>query len=427
MQVVVEETSALGRKVVIQVPVETVSAAEKQKIKELSKSVKMNGFRSGNVPENVIKKKFGKQAYKEVVSEILESSVKEALEDNDLRPVAMPSVDEINDNPNEDLKFTLNLEVFPNLDMNNFADLEVKKPAADISDEDIDTGISRLQEQFAAWEAKDGAAEEGDRVKIDFDGFIDGEPLENGSGKDHDLELGAKQFIEGFEDGLVGTSKGDSKELNLKFPENYGEASIAGKDVLFKVTIKEVEKKKLADLDEDFAKKIGLEDGDVEKIREKVKTNMEEYLGRVIETKVRDNVLDAIVAKYEIELPKTLVDRELENLKKESDSNKVEQTEEQAQEEANKRVKVSLILEHVISEHKLTPDEARVKEKLNEVISMLGGNFQLVQQVLNNSKDFYNNIRQQALADQATDFILEKSNVVEEKTTFKEITGESGE
>ena len=268
-------------------------------------------------------------------------------------------------------------------------------------------------------------AEDGDQVKIDFEGFVEGEPLKNGSGKDHALELGAKQFIPGFEDGLIGMAKGDTTELNLTFPENYGDAEISGKNVLFKVSINTVEQKKRAELDEEFAKKIGLEDGEIDKIREKVKSNMKDYLEKTVETKVRDNVLEALVTDYKIELPETLINRELENFKKERSADNQETLEEdKLLEEARKRVQVSLVLEHVITEHKLTPDEDRVRVKLNEVISMLGGNFQMVQQLLNNSSDFYNNIRQQVLADQATDLILEKAKIISEASTFKEITGE---
>ncbi|MBT6206847.1 MAG: hypothetical protein HOI53_02370, partial [Francisellaceae bacterium] len=166
-------------------------------------------------------------------------------------------------------------------------------------------------------------------------------------------------------------------------------------------------------------------DGEIDKIREKVKSNMKDYLEKTVETKVRDNVLEALVTDYSIELPETLVNREIENFKKERSADNQETLEEdKLLEEARKRVQVSLVLEHVITEHKLTPDEDRVRVKLNEVISMLGGNFQMVQQLLNNSSDFYNNIRQQVLADQATDLILEKAKIISEASTFKEITGE---
>ncbi len=264
MSVSVEKTSNLGRRLTIEVPAANIQKEEQNRLKDLSKNLRLEGFRKGKVPANYIQQKFGTQIHQEAVSNVLQQSLNDALKEQNLRPANRPNVEELDAKKDADLKYIVSFEVYPEVELQDFAQIELEKEVAAITDEDVQSGIKKLQDQFATWaDVTDRPAQLGDKLVIDFVGLLNGEPFEHGSANDQPIELGSKAFIPGFEEGLVGVSVGADTTLQVTFPADYGAENLAGKAVEFKVKVKSMQGKQPAPVDEAFAARIGIAEKDV--------------------------------------------------------------------------------------------------------------------------------------------------------------------
>jgi trigger factor len=423
MKVSVETTSNLGRKVTVAIPSADVEAKKKEKIKKVASTMKIDGFRKGKIPTSFLQQKYSKQIHGDAVVELIESSLQNALRQEKLVPVDVPAVEAITDEHGKDLQYTAKFEIFPEIELQDFSSIELSRFIADITAEDIDKGIESLQEQFATWKAVDKTAAEGDKLIIDFVGSIDGVPFKGGDGKNVPIEIGAKKFIPGFEEGLVGAKMGEERDLFVTFPEEYGVAELAGKPAKFATAIHSIESKELATVDEEFAKKIGIQDGDVAKIRDKIKTNMEGYLASIVQEDLRNQVADKLIEINKFDIPNALVEKEktaiLENRKdQEVDMVKLE-------EDAMKKIQLGLILNKVISKHNLQPDEARIKNKIMELSSMFGGNVDLIKRIYKDSDKLLANVKNSVLTDQALDLAIEYATKQDISSTFYDIANRS--
>lgn len=429
MQVSVENTSSLGRRLTVEIPASKVSAEKTSRMTDLSKSVRLDGFRKGKVPQAVIEKRFGKQVHQETIAKLLEESLKDALDQENLRPAGRPMFEEIKDEAGQDLQYIVSFDIFPEIDLGDCKEIALEKPVAEISQEDIDIGIKRLQEQFSDWQECTREAKLGDQVTIDFVGSIDDVPFENGSAQDVKLELGSGQFIPGFEDQLVGVKAGDSRDLQVTFPEDYNAKDLAGKEAVFKVDVKVVAEKQEAAVDEAFAKRIGIQDGDVEKIQDTIRENLTKFMGELVMKHMREAALEALLGQYPIEVPKSLVDQEVESiqedLKRRQGPNALEeQSPEALEQEAEKRVRLGLLLNEVIRVNKLQTDEARVRSKINEMSAMFG-NTQFIENMYYQSKELLQSVQHSVLTEQAAEWIVEHATITEKPSTFKDIAEKS--
>lgn len=428
MQVSVETTSNLGRKLTVGIPSDKVESAVETKLKDAAKNIRIDGFRPGKVPMREVRRRFGPSVRQEVVGELIQQSFYEAITQEKLQPAGMPAIEEATNEKGKDVEFVATFEVFPEIELNNIDGETIEKPVAEIVETDVDDMIETLLKQRATFEPKDGAAAMDDEVTIDFVGTKDGEVFEGGSAEGTKLKLGSGQMIPGFEDGLVGAVKGDEKVLDLTFPEDYQSEELKGADVQFKVTVQEVSESITPEVNEEFIKSFGVEEGTDEAFRENIKKNMTKELDNAVKAKVKNQVMDALVAKNEIDCPKALIDQEINRQKQQmfqqfgggANLDLDLLPNDMFEERAEKSVKLGLLFSEVMKALEITqadPDKvkafiedmASTYEKPEEVINWYYGNQEQLQQ-----------IESAVLEDQVVEAMLEKATVTEKACSYQE-------
>ena len=429
MQVSVETTSGLERRMTVQIPKDKLDSQVQAKLKQLAKRAKIQGFRPGKVPMNVIKQRYGGQVEQEVMGELIQSSYMEALDQENLRPAGMPQIQpaEGGDESGE-VSYTATFEVYPEITIQGLDGINVERPALEIGEQDIDEMLETIRKQRKEWKEADKAAEEGDRVVIDFEGFMNGESFEGGTAKDYPLELGAKRMIPGFEDQLVGIKSGEERTLSLQFPAEYHSKDLAGKDVEFKVTAQKVETPELPELNEDFVKSFGVTDGGLQAFRDQVKSNMEREAEQKIRTQVKQQVLDGILEKNPVELPKVLIDNEVNGLIQQqrqamgmSEANQAQDIDPKLfEDQARRRVALGLILSELVKQNDLKVEPA----KLRKTIENIAASYEHPEEVVKyyyGDKERLSEIENLALEDEAIDWVVTQASVTDKKVTFNEL------
>ena len=381
MRVSVETTSGLERRLTVGVPADRVDTAVDKRLQEAARNVRLPGFRPGKVPMRVMQQRFGAGVRQEVLGEVISQSFQEAVISENLRPAGQPSIEARKMDVGQDVEYTATFEVFPTLEVSTLDDLSVEKPVADVTDADIDDIVEVFRKQQGKLVTSERAAAEGDTVVIDFEGFRNGEAFEGGAGEGTSLELGSGRMIPGFEDGLVGASAGEEKVLKLTFPEDYQNEDLAGADVEFKVQVKEVQELELAPVDAALFAQYGLEEGTEEEFRAEVKQNMERELRNAIEASVKNQVMDAVVAAHDdLELPASLIAQEVNAMRQQMfqqfgggapqdmDLSSV-LPDEMFSEQAERRVKLGLVVAEMIGQFELTAEPAKVREAIEDIAS----------------------------------------------------------
>ncbi|MDX1519534.1 MAG: trigger factor [Gammaproteobacteria bacterium] len=437
MEVSLENTGALERRMQIAVPEELITSKVQSKLENLSRTTRIQGFRPGKVPMKVIRSRFGDQVRKEVVSEVLQSSFQEAIVEKKLRPAGMPTIDPIKADSGEGLSYTATFEVYPELELAPVEAIEIERPVAKIGPDDIEKMIGLLQKQNSTLETCDREAVEGDVLVIDFEGKIDGEVFDGGSATDFQVELGSKRLIEGFEQGLIGARAGEQRQLDLKFPKEYQKADLAGKAVTFNVTVKEVKAVKLPELDENFFKLFGVTDGGLEAFREEVRTNMEREAGKSSQNRVRDAILDKLFEQNQFEVPRVMLEAEskrlLDEMKEQMTSRGMDASmlkdlaPDTYEEQARKRVSLQLILSEIIKQNGMKADPNRVRA----LIEQHAANYEDPGAIVNwyyADKNRLAEVEALALEGEVIDWILAKCKVKDVEIPFDEImnTGQTG-
>ena len=381
MRVSVETMSGLERRVTVGVPADRVDSAVQKRLQEAASNVRLPGFRPGKVPMRVMQQRFGAGVRQEVLGEVISQSFQEAVMSENLRPAGQPSIEARKMGAGQDVEYTATFEIFPTVEVKGIDDLVIEKPTAQVTDADIDNIIDVFRKQQGALVVAERAAEEGDTVTIDFEGFRDDEPFEGGKGEDTALELGSGRMIPGFEDGLVGAKANDNKVLNLTFPEDYQSEDLAGAAVEFKVLVKEVKTLELAPIDNALFAQYGLADGTEEEFRVEVRQNMERELRNAVEASVKTQVMDAIATAHEsIELPTSLIAQETQAMRQQmfqQFGGGVPQDmdltsilpDEMFSDQAERRVKLGLVVAEMISQYELTAEPAKIRERIEEIAS----------------------------------------------------------
>ena len=381
MRVSVETTSGLERRLTVGVPADRVDSAVDKRLQDAARNVRLPGFRPGKVPIKVMKQRFGAGVRQEVLGEVISQSFQEAVMSENLRPAGQPSIEARKMDAGQDVEYTATFEVFPAVEVNSLDDLSIEKPVADVTDADIDDIIEVFRKQQGKLVDVERAAAEGDTVIIDFQGFRDGEAFDGGSGEGTALELGSGRMILGFEDGLIGASADEEKTLNLTFPEDYQSEDLAGADVEFKVQVKTVQELELAPVDEALFSQYGLSEGTEEDFRAEVKQNMERELRNAVEASVKNQVMDAIVAAHaDLELPSALIGQEINAMRQQmfqqfggAAPQDLDLTtilpDEMFSEQAERRVKLGLVVAEMISQYELSAEPAKVREAIEDIAS----------------------------------------------------------
>jgi trigger factor len=425
MQVSLETTGGLERRMKVQVPAERVEREVEEQLKSLTKKAKVDGFRPGKVPLKVLRERFGDQVRSDVVRDLLQSSFNEALAQQKLNPAGGPRIDSINTAPGKDLEFTAVFEIYPEVKLKGTEGIKLERPVAEVTPGDVDAMLDNLRRQRATWEQVSRAAADGDRVQIDFEGFLGGTPFPGGKGEKVQVVLGEKRMLPDFEKGLLGIKAGESREFDVNFPADYHAAEMAGKQARFKVSAHAVDGRVLPELDEAFCRSFGVEEGGVEKLRAEVADNMRRELEDTVRRKLKDQALDALLNANKLDLPKALVDEEIERLRQDAlvrigvrDPKKAsELPRELFQEQAVKRVSLGLLVGEIITQQRLTVEPKRVDERLQRMAGEYSKPAEAVRSFRANA-DIMRQVETVVLEEQAVDWLLEQAKVTEKPTTF---------
>ncbi|WEJ63696.1 trigger factor [Thiomicrorhabdus lithotrophica] len=381
MQVTVEKPEqGLEHKMTVTFPSDTLNADVEKRLTEIRRTVKMDGFRPGKVPLNVVKKRHGAQVHQEVMGEALQKAFYDATEQEGLQVAGYPMFDDLDDKDGQ-VTFTARFEIYPEITLPEFSGVKVETIKAEVTDKDVTNMITRLREQRMAWKPSKSAAKKakkGEQVIIDFTGKIDGEAFEGGSAENVPLELGSGRMIPGFEDGIIGMKKGEEASIEVAFPEDYHADSLKGKTATFDITVHSISTKVLPEVDEEFVKSFGIEDGTEESLVKEIKDSMEKELSRAVESKNRTAALEALQSIVDVEIPKSLLDQEVKNLMDRAVQNLQQQgvkaedvniSADQFEEEARNRVKLGLVLGDIIKANKLEASNEEVEAYIAEQAS----------------------------------------------------------
>ncbi len=368
MQVTVEKPdTGLEHKINVTLPAGDLDSKVEKRLAQMRRTVKMDGFRPGKVPMSIVKKRYGGQVRQEMMGETVQQSFYEAIANESLNVAGYPQFQEL-DEKDGNIIYSATFEVFPEIKLPKFSSLTVETVKSEVTDKDVENMMTKLREQKMAWKTASAAkkARKGEQVIIDFVGKKDGVEFEGGKAENVPLEIGSGRMIPGFEDGIIGMKKGEEKTIEVTFPEDYQSEELKGQTVTFDITVHSVQKKVLPEIDEEFVKSFGIEEGTEEALVNEIRSNMEKELQRAVENQNRTAVLDALSDKVDVTLPQALIDQEASALMQ----RQVEQFQQQGlkaedigltldafKPDAEKRVKIGLVLGEVIKENKIEATE----------------------------------------------------------------------
>ena len=412
----------------IVVPNTDIEEQVSTKLKAAQKDSKLKGFRKGKAPMDVVSSMFGPEIRQEVIWDLASKTFSKLAQEKDLKIVSRPNLIPETLDEGKDAKFKATFEVYPEVSLAKISKISFTNFLCDITDEDLDKTINNLQKRMSQWEPVDEVSKDGDQIKINFVGRIDGEEFEGGSAEDFSVEIGSKSMIKGFEEGLIGLKKGDKKILELNFPEDYGKKELASKPVSFDTEVNEVLSPKLPELNEEFFKSAGIEAADVESFKIEVRTKLEEDLENILKGKVKQSLFDALIEVNEFEVPSAMIDSEISNMKQDTarrmgmDPKEIKEDlfpNETFSDEATKRVKVGILLNKIIEDKELKPDADKVKE----IIEERAKNYKDPQQVINyfySDDEQLRNIESISLEEQVVEALLSEAKSIEENISYED-------
>lgn len=427
MQVSVETTEGLGRRVTITVAADSIDQAVKSELVNVAKKVRIDGFRKGKVPMNIVEQRYGASVRQDVLGDLMQRNFVDAIVQEKINPVGAPDYVPGEYKLGEDFTYSVNFEVYPEVELKGLDTIEVEKPVVAVNDADVDTMLDTLRKQQADWKESTNAASAEDRVTVDFTGAIDGEEFEGGKASDFVLAMGQGRMIPGFEEGVIGHKAGESFDISVNFPEDYHAENLKGKAATFAVVLKKVEERELPELNEAFIQRFGVADGSVDGLRAEVRKNMERELKNAVRNKVKTQVIDGLIAANDLAVPSALIDSEIDVLKRQAaqrfggkEQQAMELPRELFEEQAKRRVVIGLLLGEVIQTNELKADEARVQTLIEEMASAYEDPSEVIE-FYGKNKELMNNMRNVALEEQAVEALLANAKVTEKETSFTEL------
>jgi trigger factor len=427
MQVSLTATGGLERRLEVAIPAAQVDGEVSQRLNKISRTARLKGFRPGKAPLAVIRQQYGEQVHGEVINDLMRASFSEAVAREKLNPAGGPRIEPIALSPGADLKYAAVFEVLPEVKLAPVSELNIERPVASVADKDLDAMIDTLRKQRPAFSEVARAAAATDRVTVDFTGKIEGIEFEGGSGDGVPIVIGANQVMKEFEDALLGVSAGETREFDATFGADHTNKKLAGKTATFNVKLVKVEEQGPAPLDEAFAKGFGIADGNLETLRTEVRANMERELGEAIRQKVRTQVLEGLFTKNPLELPRQLVDEQIQELQVEmlrragvKDAKQLPPR-EPFEQPARRRVALSLLMSELVRQANLKVSREAVQEKLNELAASYSNPDEVRRAYLQNA-DMMRQIESQVLETQAINWVLSQAKVADKAATFAELT-----
>jgi len=422
MQVSVEAGEGLERKLKIQIPTETVETQVESRLKSMLPRVKIDGFRPGKVPFKIVKQHYGDQIFQEVAGELIQSSFRDALTQENLNPAGDPSISTDGIKPGEPIEFTATFEIYPEVELAPVAGMKLEKIKSEVTDADVDKMIETLRKQRTSWTVVERDAGDGDKVVIDFKGMIDGEAFEGGSAEDVPVVLGSGAMVPGFEDNLKGVKADDEKTFKVSFPDDYQAEHLAGKEAEFAVTVKSVEEATLPEIDEEFARLFGVEDGGIEKLRADIRGNMERELENRVRAELKNAVMEQLIEKNPIDVPAAIVQQEAETLRKQTAAQMpgAEQPVAAYMDDATRRVKLGLILAEVVKTAAIQPDAEKVRQRVEAMSKDYEDPDEFVRYYQSNPQ-LLRGIETLVMEDMVVDWIVDQAEVSETERSFDDL------
>jgi trigger factor len=425
MQVSVESTGDIERKLKVEVPADRLGQEVDKRLKSMRGNVRIDGFRPGKVPLSVVNERYGDAVFHDVVGDVLQETLYEAATQENLRIAGAP-MDVVPDvmERGKDLVYTATLEVYPEFEIGAVETLEITRATAEIEEADIDNMVETLRKQQQKWEEVDRPSQKGDQVVVNFEGTIDGESFEGGSASDFAVEVGAGRMLPEFEEALVNISKDEEKTVDVTFPDDYQAEDLQGKVAQFKITAKSVSEPVLPEVDEDFIKTFGVEDGTMESFRTEVKKNMQRELDQTITARIKEAVMDGLYDLHDIAAPKALVQDEIGHIRNEmaqnSGTDMSKLPDDLFIEQATRRVKLGLIVGEIISANNIKKDP----EQVDDMLKRLSASYEDPQAII----DYYHSnpqamqtIEAAVMEEMIVDWVVEKAKVTDEKMDFDTI------
>jgi trigger factor len=427
MQVSLTATGGLERRLEVAIPAAQVDGEVAQRLNKISRTARLKGFRPGKAPIAVIRQQYGEQVQSEVINDLMRTSFSEAVAREKLSPAGGPRIEPIAMGPGADLKYAAVFEVLPEVKLQPVTELTIDKPVASVSDQDLEAMLDTLRKQRPVFSEVTRAAAVNDRATVDFTGSIDGLEFDGGSGKEVPITIGAGRVMKEFEDALVGAQAGDSREFQATFAADHTNNKLAGKTASFAVKVGKIEEQLPAALDEAFARSFGIADGNLDNLRNEVRANMTRELNEAVRQKMRAQVLEGLFAQNPLELPRQLVEEQIQELQVEMlrragvrDAKQMPPR-EPFEQPAKRRVALGLLMSELVRTANLKVSREAVQEKLNELAASYSNPEEVRRAYLQNA-EMMRQIESQVLEQQAIDWVLSQAKVKEIASTFAELT-----
>ena len=433
MDVTVENLEGLNRKITLALPWEGIRAAVDKKLSQTQRKAKVQGFRPGKAPLKMVDAMYGADIRNEVLNDAVVKAFYEVVEAQKLRVAGLPRFNEVENQDDENtFKIDAQFEVFPEVKVGDLSAQEIEKASTEVSDAEVDKTIEILRGQRTRYNHVERAAQKEDRVIIDFAGKIDGEAFDGGSAENYPFVLGQGQMLPEFEAGVEGLKEGESKDVEVSFPEDYHGKEVAGRTAVFTITLRNVSAATLPEVDEEFAKQLGIVDGDVAKMRDEVKKNVSREVNRRVAEKNKAAVMDALLAVTEFDVPAALVQEETGRMMQDARQNFINQGFDAKQlpelpadmftEQATRRVKLGLILAQLVEEQQLQPTNDDIRDIVAEFAESYEDPAEVIEWYMGDAE------RQQGPAALATEakvveFVLGKAKVTDKALSFDEVMG----
>jgi len=440
MQVTEISAEGLKREYRINVPAADIEGKLVARLNEVGREVRVPGFRAGKVPLAVLRQRFGDAVRGEVLQSAIEDATSSAIDDEGVRPAMQPEIGDLKFEDGEDLEYTLNLELMPEIEPVDFQALELERLVVEAEDGKVDEALGRLAEQHRHFStAEDGAeAKDGDEVAIDFVGSIDGEPFEGGAAEGFVLRLGSGQFVPGFEEQLLGVKSGDEKTVAIDFPEDYPNDELKGKAASFAVTVKELRSPDETLVDDELAKHVGFDD--LDSLKATIKGQIEGEYGRVARERLKRTLLDKLADSHSFELPPGMVEREFETIWTQIEEAREKGTldeEDKALSEddlrgryrgiAERRVRLALLLSEVGRENNIRVTEDEMTRAMSEQARMFQGRESEIYEFYRSNPEAMQSLQAPIFEDKVVDFIVEMAQVTDRTVGIDELAAEPGD
>lgn len=426
MQVSVETTQGLQRRMTVQVPADRIDKEVESRLRSMGGRVRLDGFRPGKVPFKVLQTRYGEQVRSEVLGEVLQATYSEAVSKEQLRPAGMPQIEPKEMNAGKDLEYVATFEVMPEIELKGAEGMALEQPTAEVADADIDEVIENLRKQQAEYKDVDRASDTNDQVLVDFTGDIDGQPFAGNEGEDVPVVIGSGRMPPEFEEALKGLKAGDKKDIEYTFPQQFPDKDVAEKTAVFHTTVKAVQAPELPEVNDEFAAKLGITEGGAAALRDRIRENLESQRDQAVRSQLKRQVMDKLIEANQVDLPQVLVDGEIEHLRNQMKA-RLQQAGGQGEadlpnsafeDEARRRVTLGLLINEIIRLNEIKLDQDKLRKTLEEIASGYDQPQQVLRYYAQNRK-LMEGVEVAVLEDQVVDWVVERAKVKNKKTDFK--------